>query len=221
MSSLSVIQKYFACAVNDRGKIPKLQTEKNICLIVAGLAELQSANCIEISEKEVRKTGALPPEKNYLKPIYDIIDAGGSIPVREDLSSYGKDYDYALLDQKLSELIESVGHSLESQGIAKRGKTGLFGGAAGFVMDQRAVREILEKLDHDMDGEEDSLESLTTAILLERGKCLSNHLTPRQQEEWHQKLKKIMQRQKYLVLQEQKNHLDHVIASVMKMIDSF
>ena len=41
MKDMTLTQEYFICAVNGKGKISGFSTEKQVCLVAAGLLELQ------------------------------------------------------------------------------------------------------------------------------------------------------------------------------------
>ena len=46
MKDMTLTQEYFICAVNGKGKISGFSTEKQVCLVAAGLLELQMEGCI-------------------------------------------------------------------------------------------------------------------------------------------------------------------------------
>ena len=50
MKDMTLTQQYFTCAVNGKGKIPGLSTERQVCLLAAGLLELQMEGCISIDK---------------------------------------------------------------------------------------------------------------------------------------------------------------------------
>lgn len=46
MADLSVIQEYMLCAVNDKGVISAMDTDKQVCLVSLGLAEAGKAGLL-------------------------------------------------------------------------------------------------------------------------------------------------------------------------------
>ena len=48
MKDMTLTQEYFTCAVNSKGKISSLSIERQVCLLAAGLLELQMEGCISI-----------------------------------------------------------------------------------------------------------------------------------------------------------------------------
>ena len=74
MKDMTLTQQYFTCAVNGKGKIPGLSTERQVCLLAAGLLELQMEGCISIDKKQICIAAPLPAAKQYLAPLYAFLD---------------------------------------------------------------------------------------------------------------------------------------------------
>lgn len=51
MKDMTLSQEYLICAVNEKGKIGSMNIEKVVCLLAAGLLELQLAECITMDQK--------------------------------------------------------------------------------------------------------------------------------------------------------------------------
>lgn len=51
MKDMTLTQEYLVCAVNEKGKIGSMNIEKVVCLLAAGLLELQLAECITMDQK--------------------------------------------------------------------------------------------------------------------------------------------------------------------------
>ena len=90
MKDMTLTQEYLVCAVNEKGKIGSMNIEKVVCLLAAGLLELQLAECITMDQKAATVTAPLPQEKEYLRSLYDDIanGKGGSIKMDKLLESY-------------------------------------------------------------------------------------------------------------------------------------
>ena len=56
MKDMTLSQEYLVCAVNEKGKIGNLDIEKVVCLLAAGLLELQLAECITMDQKAATVT---------------------------------------------------------------------------------------------------------------------------------------------------------------------
>ena len=83
MKDLSITQEYMLCAMNEKGKISGFDTNKLVCMVAAGLLELQMADCIRLEKKKVMVTNSLPENKAYLHPLYDFINQGRPVKVEK------------------------------------------------------------------------------------------------------------------------------------------
>ena len=118
MKDMTLTQEYLVCAVNEKGKIGSMNIEKVVCLLAAGLLELQLAECITMDKKAATVTAPLPQDKEYLRSLYDYIGSGkgGSIKMDKLLESYT----YSLSSKQVRALMGGIGGELEKMGLATR-----------------------------------------------------------------------------------------------------
>ena len=118
MKDMTLSQEYLVCAVNEKGKIGSMNIEKVVCLLAAGLLELQLAECITMDKKAATVTAPLPQDKEYLRSLYDYIGSGkgGSIKMDKLLESYT----YSLTSKQVRALMGGIGGELEKMGLATR-----------------------------------------------------------------------------------------------------
>ena len=118
MKDMTLSQEYLICAVNEKGKIGSMDIEKVVCLLAAGLLELQLAECITMDKKAAAVTAPLPQDKEYLRSLYDDIanGKGGSIKMDKLLESYT----YSLSSKQVRALMGGIGGELEKMGLATR-----------------------------------------------------------------------------------------------------
>ena len=88
MKDLSIIQEYTICAVNEKGKFPALSTEKAVCFVAAGILELRLEKCISIDGKKLDITGELPANRQYLKPLYNLIAQKAPVKLERVVEAY-------------------------------------------------------------------------------------------------------------------------------------
>ena len=82
------------------------------CLLASGLSELQLEGCILLDQKTVTVTGALPEQKQYLKPLYDFLNQSSQRkPVK--IEKVLEAYTYSVTDKNITALFDSVGMSLK------------------------------------------------------------------------------------------------------------
>ncbi|MBO0452740.1 MULTISPECIES: GPP34 family phosphoprotein [Enterococcus] len=74
MKNLSLSQQYLLFTMNRNGKISSINYYVGMCLVMAGLLDLQEAQVIELDQKEIIiLTDQLPEELEYLKCLFDKI----------------------------------------------------------------------------------------------------------------------------------------------------
>lgn len=210
MKDLSIIQEYTICAVNEKGKFPALSTEKAVCFVAAGILELRLEKCISIDGKKLDITGELPANRQYLKPLYNVI--AQKAPVR--LERVIEAYNYCLTHKHSDQLMESVGISLMQLGLAKEGRTGLLGSKKSFIPTQEAVRSVVEMLRAELleDGEITE-EAATLVILLEKGKCLKPYFSQFEQKEIKKKLRELIDSPEGKLVKDMVSYIECLIAA--------
>ena len=210
MKDLSIIQEYTICAVNEKGKFPALSTEKAVCFVAAGILELRLEKCISIGGKKLDITGELPANRQYLKPLYNVI--AQKAPVR--LERVIEAYNYCLTHKHSDQLMESVGISLMQLGLAKEGRTGLLGSKKSFIPTQEAVRSVVEMLRAELleDGEITE-EAATLVILLEKGKCLKPYFSQFEQKEIKKKLRELIDSPEGKLVKDMVSYIECLIAA--------
>ncbi|MCI9456758.1 MAG: GPP34 family phosphoprotein [Oscillospiraceae bacterium] len=210
MKDLSIIQEYTICAVNEKGKFPALSTEKAVCFVTAGILELRLEKCISIDGKKLDITGELPANRQYLKPLYNVI--AQKAPVR--LERVIEAYNYCLTHKHSDQLMESVGISLMQLGLAKEGRTGLLGSKKSFIPTQEAVRSVVEMLRAELleDGEITE-EAATLVILLEKGKCLKPYFSQFEQKEIKKKLRELIDSPEGKLVKDMVSYIECLIAA--------
>lgn len=112
MTELGITQEYLLLTVNDRGRFSPLNAQQPICFVAAALGELTEASCVAFLGEKVGLAGPLPEGLRCLKPLYDFTDRPRPVPLAMVLRDFSPD------GPKLAELAETVGESLEAQGLA-------------------------------------------------------------------------------------------------------
>lgn len=212
MMDLSVMQEYMLCAVNDKGVLPAMDTEKQVCLVAAGLLELQLEGCIVIEGKTLRAAAPLPESRPYLKPLDDFIREKSTMKV----SSLVEAYCLSFTDKRLRALWDAVGQSLVSLGLAEPGKAGLLGSKTAYVPRREAVGSVVEMLRAEVleDGTMTE-DAAALAVLLERGKCLKLYFSAFEQKEIREKLRRITASPEGRLVKEMVEYVEVILAAAV------
>lgn len=211
MKDLSIIQEYTICAVNEKGKIPALSVEKAVCFVAAGILELRLEKCISIDGKKLDITGELPANRQYLKPLYDLIAQKRPVKLEKVIEAYS----FSLTGRHSSQLMESVGGSLVQAGLAEEGRAGLLpGNKKTYIPAQDAVRSVVEMLRVELLEEgEITEETATLVILLEKAKCLKPYFSQYEQKDIKKKVREIMDSPEGRLVKDMVSHIEILLAA--------
>ena len=189
MKELSLIQEYFVCAVNEKGKLSAFSMERQVCLVAAGLLELKLEGCIGIENKKAAVTGELPEDRGYLKPLYDYLNQGKPVKLEKVVS----DYNGSMTGRRMNELVDAVGGWLAGEGAVQAEQAGMFDGCQRYVPDRYALERTIEKLRAELLGEgELSGDTAALVLLLEKGKCLKDYFPRYEQKQMRERLAAVM-----------------------------
>lgn len=188
MKDLTLTQEYLLCALNEKGRLPALSLERQVCLVAAGLLELRLAGCAQLDAKRVWITGPLPQECAALRPLYDFLEGKGPVKLEKVVETYS----YSLSDKHIEALLDSVGGSLAELGAARREQAGLFGGKSAFVPSREAVAAVVDMVRAELleQGPVSDEAVALTALLDESGR-LKDYFSKFEQKELRQRLKAI------------------------------
>lgn len=190
MKDMTLTQEYLVCAVNEKGKIGSLNIEKVVCLLAAGLLELQLAECITMDKKAATVTAPLPQDKEYLRSLYDYIGSGkgGSIKMDKLLESYT----YSLTEKRVKDLTGGIGGELEKMGLATRTPATLLSNE-GFIPVKGALDRVIDLVRSELLEEGEVTEDIAAlVILLEKAGIIKNYFSPYERGQMKDRLKAIV-----------------------------
>lgn len=190
MKDMTLTQEYLVCAVNEKGKIGSMNIEKVVCLLAAGLLELQLAECITMDQKAATVTAPLPQDKEYLRSLYDYIGSGkgGSIKMDKLLESYT----YSLSSKQVRALMGGIGGELEKMGLATRTPATLLSNE-GFAPVKGALDGVIDLVRSELLEEGEVTEDIAAlVILLEKAGIIKNYFSPYERGQMKDRLKAIV-----------------------------
>ncbi|MBU5582856.1 hypothetical protein KQJ29_23695, partial [Enterococcus sp. S181_ASV_20] len=90
MNNLSLSQQYLLFTMNRQGKISSLNYYVGMCLVMAGLLDLQKANVLELNNKEViLLSNELPEDLQYLDCLLEKITGLKKKRIEAIANAYG------------------------------------------------------------------------------------------------------------------------------------
>ncbi len=216
MRDLTLTQEYFICAVNEKGKLSTFSTEKQVCLVAAGLLELQLENCIVIDQKHITVTGALPANKRYLESLYQVIHQAKPIKLEKVLETYT----FSFSDKKLNELMDSIGGALESMGLAESAKAGLFGGKKAFIPTKEAIHSVVELVRAELLEDGDVTDEIAAlVVLLEKSKSLKPYFSDYERKELKNRLNELVRSPQGKLVKDMVDYVEDLIV-IMSVISA-
>lgn len=142
MTNLSLTQDYVLYSLTEKGQIPFMNAEAQVCILAAGLLELLDAGCVCVDDcKRIQIATDLKPELSYLESLYLWLKYNKPMTVEK----IAEEYSYSLNGKKLRVLTNAVGDSLVELGCATFEKGG-FGKKHYYIPDPDAVDAILDKI---------------------------------------------------------------------------
>lgn len=210
MKDLSITQEYILCAMNEKGKISGFDTNKLVCMVAAGLLELQMAECIQLEKKKITVINSLPESKSYLYPLYDFIDQGRPVKVEKII----EEYNYSFSDKKLKGFMGAVGDSLADIGFVSITETnGIIGKKKSYIPSREAVHYVIDMIRAELLEDGEITEDIAClVVLLERSRIIKTYFSAFEQKEIRQKLKEIMNSEAGQLVKYMIDYLDNTIA---------
>lgn len=210
MKDLSITQEYMLCAMNEKGKISGFDTNKLVCMVAAGLLELQMADCIQLEKKKVMVINSLPENKSYLHPLYDFIDQGRPIKVEKII----EEYNYSFSDKKLKDFMGAVGNSLADMGLVSITEmNGVIGRKKSYVPSREAVHHVIDMIRAEILEDGKITEDIVClVVLLERSRIIKTYFSAFEQKEIRQKLKEIVNSEAGKLVKYMIDYIDSIIA---------
>ncbi len=189
MQDLSITQEYFICALNEKGRISGLSTEKLVCLVAAGLLEMQLENCITINKKEVNVTGELPAGRDYLKPLYDYINQSKAVKIEKIMEAYN----YSFTDKRLDELVGAIGSSLTMLGLVETAQAGLLGSKKSYIPKKNTINGVIDMVRAELlENGEVTDDVAALVVLLDKSKSINKYFSEFERKEINTKLTAII-----------------------------
>ena len=157
MNNLSLSQQYLLFTMNRQGKISSLNYYVGMCLVMAGLLDLQKANVLELNNKEViLLSNELPEDLQYLDCLLEKITGLKKKRIEAIANAYGTTFFEKDIKQLVSQIRDSL---IEAEEVSIKKDSH----ALAYIAKEETVAKLVFRLENmnplDRDG-------LTLAIFL-------------------------------------------------------
>ncbi|MFQ7236462.1 MAG: hypothetical protein ACLRPU_16430, partial [Enterococcus hulanensis] len=167
MKNLNLSQQYLLFTMNRNGKISSINYYVGMCLVMAGLLDLQEAQVIELDQKEIIiLTDQLPDELEYLNCLFEKITQLKKKRIDKLATAYGATF----FEKDLKLLVAQTRNSLinlREITVETDGNTLSYLAKEKTIAQLVARLENLNQLDHD---------GLKLAILLKKSSYLKKYI---------------------------------------------
>ncbi|SET02872.1 Golgi phosphoprotein 3 (GPP34) [Enterococcus malodoratus] len=177
MKNLSLSQQYLLFTMNRQGKISSVNYYVGMCLVMAGLLDLQAAGVIELEQKEIIVlTDELPAELEYLNCLLNKIMQLKKKGIEKIANAYGATF----FEKDLKQLVAQIrGSLIQLREIRVEGTT-------SYLAKENTIAKLVARLENlnalDNDG-------LTLAILLKKSSYLKKYIDKEDRKELEAKIK--------------------------------
>lgn len=182
MKNLNLSQQYLLFTMNRNGKISSINYYVGMCLVMAGLLDLQEAQVIELDQKEIIiLTDQLPEELEYLNCLFEKITQLKKKRIDKLATAYGATF----FEKDLKLLIAQTRNSL----IDLREITvETDGNTLSYLAKEKTIAQIVARLENlnqlDHDG-------LKLAILLKKSSYLKKYIEKPERKMLEAKIKEV------------------------------
>lgn len=182
MKNLNLSQQYLLFTMNRNGKISSINYYVGMCLVMAGLLDLQEAQVIELDQKEIIiLTDQLPDELEYLNCLFEKITQLKKKRIDKLATAYGATFfekDLKLLvAQTRNSLIDLREITVETDG-----------NTLSYLAKEKTIAQIVARLENlnqlDHDG-------LKLAILLKKSSYLKKYIEKPERKMLEAKIKEV------------------------------
>lgn len=177
MKNLSLSQQYLLLTMNRQGKISSLNYYVGMCLVMAGLLDLQSASVVELDQKEIIiLTDELPDELAYLDCLLNKIMTLKKKRIDKLAVAYGGTF----FEKDLKQLVAQIRSSLiEIDEVSVMSDT-------SYLAKENTIAKLVARLENlnqlDYDG-------LKLAILLKKSSYLKQYIEKEERKKLEVKIK--------------------------------
>lgn len=182
MKNLNLSQQYLLFTMNRNGKISSINYYVGMCLVMAGLLDLQEAQVIELDQKEIIiLTDQLPEELEYLNCLFEKITQLKKKRIDKLATAYGATF----FEKDLKLLVAQTRNSLidlREITVETDGNTLSYLAKEKTIAQLVARLENLNQLDHD---------GLKLAILLKKSSYLKKYIEKPERKMLERKIKDV------------------------------
>ena len=214
MTDISIVESFFLCAVQGKGKIFGDDYSKIACLLSAVFEEMIKAGLVEIGagKLHVARQQEIPADcRPYLTPVFNHLKEVESLELKHIM----QDYNSGWSDRHLNALTTAIGTGLADSGFATKAKLGLFNSRVYFMPCKTVIPSLsAELLVNLLYQTPVSAEGGFIWLLLEKSGCIPKEFSEQQRHDISDKITSALQDKKEQELARLNTFTDQLLSMV-------
>ncbi|MEE0776966.1 MAG: GPP34 family phosphoprotein [Bacillota bacterium] len=204
--NLTIAQSYLLCALTERGKLPVLNNDVQVCLVAGGLLDLLMEGSIGFNEKKklyVKGDGIT--QHSDLKSLCDYIRNAKKPMGVKRLAS---DYVFTFSARRLTQLLEDIGCSLATMNFVENE------GNRRFLPKAAAVDHVIQSIRAELLEEGTVSDEMVALVsLMDKSGQLKRYFSKYEKDQLKVRLKEIKESASHSLVKEMVDYIDLLMAA--------
>lgn len=210
MNRKTITEEYYVLAVDKNGAISSMRSnELNSGLIASGLMDLMMDGVITIEKNKITVVKDLPEGLKHLKSLYTYL-------TEKNRTTEKVMGDYVMsMGARMREFIGEIGDTLAAEGLAEKGKGGLFGPKVTYIPVKSYKDQLIEAVKDIVKTEDEfSPRDMAFLCILQETHNLNQYFSKYESQEIKDKLKEIKKNPQNKQLAEMVNYVNSMTAVI-------
>ncbi len=210
MNRKTITEEYYVLVVDKNGAISSIRSnELNSGLIASGLMDLMMDGVITIEKNKITVVKDLPEGLKHLKSLYTYL-------TEKNRTTEKVMGDYVMsMGARMREFIGEIGETLVAEGLAEKGKGGLFGPKVTYIPVKNYKDQLIEAVKDIVKTEDEfSPRDMAFLCILQETHNLNQYFSKYESQEIKDKLKEIKKNPQNKQLAEMVNYVNSMTAVI-------
>lgn len=210
MNRKTITEEYYVLAVDKNGAISSIRSnELNSGLIASGLMDLMMDGVITIEKNKITVVKDLPEGLKHLKSLYTYL-------TEKNRTTEKVMGDYVMsMGARMREFIGEIGETLVAEGLAEKGKGGLFGPKVTYIPVKSYKDQLIEAVKNIVKTKDEfSPRDMAFLCILQETHNLNQYFSKYESQEIKDKLKEIKKNPQNKQLAEMVNYVNSMTAVI-------
>lgn len=212
MKRESLVIEYLLCALNDKGRLPSISTEKEVCFFAANLIELIQAGAVALKNKKLICMEQPSSTAAYLEPMLKILQQ--SKPKKPE--DFVGDLAFSLSGKPMNAMMDACLNAMEEDGLMEtKMHKGLLKETEYRVCRREETDRVIEKIRAEfLETGQISNETMILGALLNKAGLLKTYFSAYEAKVFKQRLKELSEIPENRMISEMIDYVDTLIAVI-------